>query len=179
MLNTKEKYIKEVVSAMQEKFGYENKLAVPKIEKITINTGIGKIIKESDKVNEIIDALTEITGQKPVKTTARKAIAGFKTREGQEVGIKVSLHGKRMWQFIDRLINTAFPRTKDFQGIDIKKAVDSAGNLNVGIKEHIIFPEIHPEKVKNIFSFQINITTTADNKKEGVELFKLLGFPLK
>lgn len=179
MLNTKDKFRKEVVPVMRKKFGYGNDMAVPVISKVVVNVGIGKIYKEAEKMNEIMEALTTITGQKPIKTQAKKAIAGFKIRENQEVGIKVTLRGKRMWQFIDRLINAAFPRTRDFQGINKAKAVDTSGNLNVGIKEHVIFPEIQQEKVKHIFSFQVNVTTTAQNKEEGTELLTLLGFPLK
>ncbi|GBE16280.1 50S ribosomal protein L5 [bacterium BMS3Abin15] len=179
MLNFKERYIKKVIPAMKDKFGYGNDMAVPKIEKVIINVGIGSASGEAERVEEIVSSLREITGQNPVKTKAKKAISGFKIRAGQEVGIKITLRGKRMWHFIDRLVDIAFPRTRDFQGIDSSKSIDSSGNLNVGIKEHIVFPEIHPEKVKNIFSFQINVATTAKNKKEGKELFKSLGFPLK
>lgn len=179
MLNSKEKYIKNVVPAMRKKFGYGNNMAVPAISKVVVNIGIGKIYKEAEKISEVTEALTAITGQKPIKTTAKKAIAGFKVRENQEVGMKVTLRGRRMWNFIDRLINAAFPRTRDFQGIDKARAVDGAGNLNIGIKEHVIFPEIHQEKVKNIFSFQATIVTTAKNKEEGAELLALMGFPLK
>lgn len=178
-ITTKEKYIKDVMPAMKDKFGYGNNMAVPSINKIVVNVGVGKIYKEADKMDEIFEALTVITGQKPVKTQAKKAIAGFKVRAKQEVGIKVTLRGKRMWSFVDRMINTAFPRTRDFQGIDKSRSVDGDGNLNIGIKEHVIFPEIHPEKVKNIFSFQITVVTTAKNKEEGVELMTLMGFPLK
>ena len=174
----KEKYTKNAVPALMEKFGYGNILAVPKIKKVVVNVGVGKIIKETDKVEEVFNSLREMTGQQPIKTKAKKAISGFKIREGLEVGMKVTLRGKRMWQFIDRLVNVALPRTRDFQGIE-PRAVDEKGNLNVGIKEHIIFPEISPEKVKNIFSFQVTIATTAKSKEEGIELFKSLGFPIK
>jgi large subunit ribosomal protein L5 len=174
----KEKYLKKAVPGLMEKFGYGNILAVPKIKKLVVNAGVGKILKETDKVDEILNSLREMTGQQPIKTKAKKAISGFKIREGLEVGMKVTLRGKRMWQFIDRLVNVALPRTRDFQGIETS-AVDARGNLNIGIKEHIIFPEISPEKVKNIFSFQVTIVTTTKNKEEGIELFKLLGFPIK
>lgn len=179
MLNAKEKYKKDIVPAMRKKFNYGNDLAVPRIEKVVVNAGVGKISKEADRINEVVESLEIITGQKAVKTQARKAISGFKIREKQEVGVKVTLRGKRMWNFIDRLVNVAFPRTRDFQGIDSSKAIDESGNLNIGIKEHVIFPEIHPEKVKNIFSFQVNVITTAKNREEGNELLKLMGFPLK
>lgn len=174
----KEKYIKEVVKAMKAEFGYSNDLAAPRILKVVVNAGIGKINKESDKIEEIISSIAEITGQKPVKTKARKAISGFKTRQGLEIGIKVTLRGKRMWQFLERLVNIALPRTRDFQGFE-EKSVDGRGNLNIGIKEHTIFPEISAEKVKNIFGLQITVVTNARSQKEGITLFKALGFPLK
>ncbi len=178
MQSLKEKYIKEVLPAMKKKFGYKNTMAVPRLEKAVVNVGVGKFLKESDKLDEIIAGITEITGQKPIKTKARKAISGFKIRQGLEVGVKVTLRGKRMWQFIDRLINAALPRTRDFQGIE-EKSVDEKGNLNIGIREHMIFPEISAEKVKNIFSFEISVVSSAKNKEEGKELYKLLGFPIK
>lgn len=174
----KEKYTKEVVKAMKGKFGYGNDLAVPRILKVVVNAGIGKISKESEKIEEIINSIAEITGQKPVKTKAHKAISGFKIRQGLEIGVKVTLCGTRMWQFLERLVNIALPRTRDFQGLE-EKSVDKRGNLNIGIKEHTIFPEIAAEKVKNIFGFQITVATNAKNHKEGIELFKALGFPIK
>ncbi|HBP01121.1 MAG: 50S ribosomal protein L5 [Candidatus Moranbacteria bacterium GW2011_GWE1_49_15] len=178
VVSTKEKYTKTVAAEMEKQFGYGNVMAVPKILKVTVNVGTGKIGKEGDRTQEVFDSVMSIAGQRPVKTKAKKAIAGFKTREGMEVGIKVTLRGKRMWSFMDRLINATLPRTKDFQGIPVS-SVDSNGNLNIGIKEHVIFPEISPEHVKTIFGMQITVTSTATNKKEGVELYRLLGFPLK
>jgi len=178
MISVKSKYAEKVVAKMKKKFGYKNDLEVPRIQKVVINSGIGKISKENDKIEEVIRSLSEIAGQKTIKTKAKKAISGFKVREGMDVGVAVTLRGKKMWWFIDRLINVALPRTRDFQGID-KKSVDSGGNLNIGIKEHMIFPEIIPEKVKHIFGFQINIVSTAKNREEGMELLKLLGFPIK
>jgi large subunit ribosomal protein L5 len=122
--------------------------------------------------------LAQITGQKPIKTKSHKAISGFKIRQGLEIGAKVTLRGKRMWQFIDRLIGATLPRIRDFQGIEAKN-IDQGGNLNIGIKEHIVFPEISPEKVKNIFGLQITVVASAKSREEGIELFKLLGFPVK
>ena len=177
-VSAKDKYVQTVVPEIQKEFGYDNVMAIPKIQKVVVNVGIGKITKENDKIEEVFNAITMITGQRPVKTKAKKAIAGFKVREGQEVGIKVTLRGNRMWHFIDRLINATLPRTRDFQGIS-KKTVDSNGNLNLGIKEHMIFPEISPEKVRYIFGMQVTVTTTAKSQKEGLVLFKSLGFPLK
>lgn len=174
----KSKYEKEVLPQLKEKFGYANNFEVPRIEKVTINVGIGRLEKEKDKIEELVGYIREITGQQPVKSKARKSIAGFKLREGTDVGIKVTLRGKKMWDFMDRLVNIAFPRTRDFQGIK-NSSLGARGNLNIGMKEHIVFPEIHPERVKNIFGFQINISNTAKNREEGETLFKLLGFPIK
>lgn len=175
---TRDKYKGHVLPEMKKKFGYKNDLAVPKINKVVVGCGIGKMLKEPDRVEEIIKALGLIAGQKPIKTKAKKAIAGFKIREGLDVGIKITLRGKKMWDFIDRIVNAALPRTRDFQGIDMK-SVDDRGNLNIGIKEHVIFPEISPEEVKTNFGFQITVVSTAKNKTEGLELFRLLGFPLR
>jgi large subunit ribosomal protein L5 len=178
IIPAKEKYAKTVVAEMEKQFGYANAMAVPRIQKVVVNVGIGRIVKENEKIEEVINSLTAITGQKAVKTKAKKAIAGFKVREGMEVGAKVTLRGKRMWDFIDRLINATLPRTRDFQGLN-KKAVDTGGNLNIGIKEHLIFPEISPERVKYIFGMQVTVTTTAKSQAEGIALFKAMGFPLK
>ena len=172
------KYNREVISRMKKKFGYSNDLAVPRIEKVVVNIGAGKFSKESDKMEDVMNSLQSITGQRPVKTKARKAIAGFKTRQGMEIGLKVTLRGKRMWDFIDRLVNSALPRTRDFRGISAS-SVDERGNLNIGIKDHVIFPEIFPEQIKNTFGLQVTMVATAKNKKEGTELFKLLGFPIR
>jgi large subunit ribosomal protein L5 len=178
IIPAKIKYSERVVPAMMKEFGYRNKMAVPKIEKLVINTGTGKIQKETEKIEEIITTFREISGQKPIRSKAKKAISGFKIREGLEIGVRVTLRGTRMWNFIDRLVNTALPRTRDFQGINLS-SVDSKGNLNLGIKEHTIFPEVVLEKVKNIFGLQVVITTSAQSQKEGEFLFRQLGFPLK
>jgi large subunit ribosomal protein L5 len=171
-------YSEKAVPALQKEFGIKNLMAVPRVGKIVVNVGIGKILKDAKRVEEVFASLETITGQKTLKTKARKAIANFKTREGLEIGACVTLHGKRMWDFLDRLVNVALPRTRDFQGIP-KSAVDQSGNCNIGIKEHLVFPEIIPEKVQNIFSFQINIVTTAKNKEQGEALFRHLGLPLQ
>lgn len=173
----KQVYTETVVPALKKELGIKNVMAVPRIGKVVVNVGTGKILKDTKRVDDVVASLEAITGQKVLQTKARKAIAGFKTREGLEVGARVTLHGKRMWDFLDRLFNVALPRVRDFQGIP-KSAIDQSGNCNIGIKEHVVFPEIVPEKVQNIFSFQVNIVTTAKNKKEGEALFRLLGLPL-
>lgn len=171
-------YSKKAVSALTEKFGYTNVFEVPKIEKVVVNVGVGKFLKEPKRVEEIVASLEAITGQKVVLTKAKKAIAGFKIREGLEVGAKVTLRGQRMWNFLDRLVKTALPRVRDFQGLE-KSVVDTYGNLNTGLREHMVFPEIAPEKVQTIFGFQVIVTTTAKNREEGRELFRALGFPIR
>lgn len=175
---TRKTYSDKVVPALKQELGIENPMAVPRVGKVVVNVGTGKILKDTKRVEEVIASLEAITGQKVPQTRARKAIAGFKTREGLEVGARVTLHGKRMWDFLDRLFNVALPRVRDFQGIP-RSAIDQGGNCNLGIKEHMVFPEIVAEKVQHIFSFQVNIVTTAKNKTEGEALFRLLGLPLQ
>jgi len=174
----KEKYNKKVVPELKEKFRVSNVMAVPKILKVTLNTGMGKYLKEKEAVDEIASNLKVISGQKIVFTKSKKSISGFKIRQGQEIGASVTLRGERMWNFLERLIVAALPRVRDFRGID-QKNIDQKGNLNMALKEQIVFPEIVPENVKTIFGFQINVTTSAKTKEEGLELLKLLGFPIK
>jgi large subunit ribosomal protein L5 len=173
-----EKYRKEVVPAMKDKFGYKSSMAVPKLTKITLNIGTGRIAKDSKAIERIEKDLVKMSGQKPVIRKAKKSIAGFKLREGSNVGMVVTLRGKRMYDFMDRLIAIALPRSRDFRGIE-HSAVDQHGNLNIGIREHNIFPEISYESLKDIFGFQVTATTTAHTKAEGVMLFTLLGVPFK
>lgn len=174
----REKYNKEVVAELKKEFKLRNNLEVPRIEKVVVNVGIGKFLKDGNQVKDVEESIKVITGQKPLFTKSRKSIAGFKIREGLEVGIKVTLRGKRMWDFIERLIGAAIPRVRDFQGIK-ETAVDESGNLNIGIKEHLIFPEIAPEFVKNIFSLQVTVVTSAHSKEKGLALFRKLGFPIE
>lgn len=179
-----EKYKKEVVPAMMEKFGYKSPMAVPKIKKVIINTGFGrtaagKTTDEQKKIqNAILEDLGLICGQKAVLKAAKKSISSFKIREGQPIGAAVTLRKKKMYDFLERLIQITLPRSRDFQGID-QKSFDKRGNLTVGVKEHIIFSEVSPEKAKNIFGLEIVVATNAHDKKEGVELLKLMGFPIK
>jgi large subunit ribosomal protein L5 len=172
------KYRKEIAPAMQKKFGIENVMAVPKIDKVVVNIGIGKMTKDDKFIKKVEKDLGLLSGQKPIFKKAKKSIAGFKLREGVNIGLMVTLRGKRMYDFIDRLINIALPRSKDFRGIDSVN-FDSKGNLNLGVKEHSIFPEIHYESLKDIFSLQITVVTTAKKREQGIELLKLIGFPIK
>jgi large subunit ribosomal protein L5 len=178
-MNTlKEKYNKDAKKFFQDKFSDLNVMAIPKIAKVVINCGIGKMAKEKDAMEEIFKSIKEITGQSPVYAKAKKSISGFKSREGQEVGIVVTLRGERMWSFLERLIGSALPRIRDFRGIDVNN-FDNRGNLNLAIREQIVFPEISPENVKTIYGFQITIVTTAKSKDEGIDLLRTLGFPIK
>lgn len=178
MENYKEKYNKKVVPEMKKKFGLKNDFQVPKIKKIVVNAGIGKFIKDSNLVADVKNSMAVICGQKPLMAKAKQSIAGFKIREGQEIGMKATLRGKRMWDFMERLVGAAIPRTRDFQGIK-ESAVDANGNLNLGIREHVIFPEILPENVKNMLSIQVTIVVDVKNREMGMELFKLMNFPIK
>ncbi|HOA47649.1 MAG TPA: 50S ribosomal protein L5 [Candidatus Paceibacterota bacterium] len=184
MLSLKEKYNKEVIPLMVKKFGYKSIMAVPKIKKVAVNVGIGKILESVDPskreniIKDISSNLALICGQKPVVTKARKAIAGFKIREGSPVGIKVVLRKDRMYDFLERVINLALPRSRDFQGIS-QKSIDKKGNLTIGIKEHIVFPEVKPENSKVIFGMEVTVVVEAKKREEALELYKLLGFPLK
>lgn len=174
---TKEVYAQSVES-LQKALELENIMEVPRIQKIIVNSGIGRITKESEKVKEVIDSITRITGQKPLITKAKKSIAGFKIREGQDIGVKVTLRGQRMWDFFGRLVNTALPRVRDFQGVTLT-SVDSNGNLNLGLNDHTVFPEIIPEQVRYIFGFQVTVVSSAKNREEGEALFRALGVPLQ
>lgn len=177
-MNLQEKYKKEVVVKMMDRFGYKNKMAVPRIEKVVINTGIGRFLQDEKAVEEIEKDLSMIVGQKPVFTQAKKAISGFKIRKNLKVGIAATLRGQRAFNFLERFIGLALPRSRDFRGIE-PKSVDERGSLNMGIKEQIIFPEISHENIRNIFGLQVTVKTTAASHEEGLELFKLLGFPMK
>jgi len=184
MLRLKEKYKKEVIPQMMEKFGYKNPMAVPKIEKVVLNTSFGKLVsgktsEEQKKIYQpILEDLALICGQKPILKGAKKSISTFKIREGLPIGATVTLRRKRSADFLERLIHIALPRSRDFRGID-PKSIDKKGNLTIGIKEHITFPEILPERAKTIFGLEVTVVTNAKSREEGIELLRLLGFPIK
>ena len=182
MTNSKEKYYKEVIPKMKEVFGYKNNLAVPKIIKIVINTGVGRMSQQpnfQDKIlPELIKELSLITGQKPKSTAAKKSIAGFKIRQGQIVGLAAVLRRGRMYDFLDRMIKIVLPRLKDFRGIDLKN-IDKKGNLSIGLREHLVFPEINQETSKFYFGLEITIVSNAKKRDEAIELYRLMGIPLK
>jgi len=177
MNRLQEKYQKVIMPALREKFGYKNNLAIPRVAKVVVNVGTGPGLKDA-KYNEVVEnTLMRITGQRPVKTAAKKSISNFKIREGLIVGMMVTLRGKRMYDFIDKLVNITFPRVRDFRGLDAK-SIDGKGNLNIGFREHISFPEIKSDEIEKIHGLQVTIATTAKTREEGQELLKLLGFPL-
>lgn len=177
-LTVKEKEIK-AFELMKGNFHYKNAMAAPKLKKIVINSGTGTAVKKDKNKNDLIsDRLAKITGQKPAPRGAKKSVASFKIRQGDPIGIVVTMRGKRMYAFLEKLINVALPRTKDFRGIN-RKAVDSIGNLTMGIKEHTIFPETADEDIKDVFGLAITVVSSAKNKKEGTTFFELLGVPFK
>lgn len=178
METVKEKMSK-VFDSLKGDFGYKNKMAAPKIEKVIISTGTGSKMRNDKNRNDFIaERLSKITGQKPSLRPAKKSIAQFKLREGDPVGLSVTLRGEKMYSFLDKLVNIALPRTKDFRGID-PKIIDNIGNLTLGIKEHTIFPETGDEEIKDVFGMAITIVTTAKDKKEARAVFDLIGMPFK
>jgi len=169
-------YDAEIAKAMTEKFGYSNVMEVPKIEKITLNMGVGEATQDKKKVTSAAEEMELIAGQKPVITKAKKSIAQFKLREGMPIGAKVTLRRERMYEFVDRLINIALPRVRDFRGLN-PKSFDGRGNYAFGIKEQIIFPEISYDRVDKVRGMDIIVTTTAKTDDEARELLRLFGFP--
>jgi large subunit ribosomal protein L5 len=174
----KEHYQKKVISALTKEFGYKNVMAVPKIEKISLNIGMGEATQNPKLMDGAVNELAQIAGQKPVVTKARKSIAAFKLREGMSIGCTVTLRGNRMYEFLDRLVNVALPRVRDFRGVS-SKSFDGRGNYTLGIKDQLIFPEIDYNKVEKIKGMNISITTTARTDAEGLALLKHLGMPFR
>lgn len=169
----------EAFDLMKKDFHYKNKLQAPRLEKVTISIATGRAMKQDKKKNEfVIGRLTKIVGQKAVETQAKKAIASYKTRIGDKIGVMVTLRGPRMYGFLEKLLNVSLPRTKDFRGIK-KESVDQIGNITFGIKEHTIFPEIRDEELKDIFGMAVTITTTAKTKAEATKFFEIIGIPFK
>ncbi len=173
-----EKYKKEVVPALNEKFGYKNVMQLPKIEKVIINMGVGEAVGNPKALDAAVSDLTIISGQKPLLTRAKKSLAAWKLREGMPIGCKVTLRGVRMYQFLDKFMNVALPRVRDFRGVS-DKAFDGRGNYAVGLKEQLIFPEIEYDKIDKIRGMNIVIVTTAKTDEEARELLKLMGMPFK
>lgn len=176
MPRLKDTYISEVIPAMMKKFGYKNVMQVPKLEKIVINMGLGDTKDNSKGLESAVNDLTIIAGQKPVVTKAKKSVANFKVREGMKIGAKVTLRGKRMYEFADRLMSVALPRVRDFRGIS-PKSFDGRGNFAMGLKEQLVFPEIVYDNVDKIRGMDIIMVTTAQTDEEARELLSLLGMP--
>ena len=178
MERLKEQYSKTIVPALQKQLGVPNVHSVPRLQKVTVNVGLGSGLKDKAFLEAVESTLTRITGQKPVYTKARLSIAGFKIREEMNVGMKVTIRGPRMYDFIEKLVGVTFARIRDFRGID-PKSVDTAGNFNYGFKEHIAFPEVNSDEVDRLHGLQVTITTSATSREEGLALFEALGFPFK
>lgn len=177
-MSLREKYNQEVIPKVKEQFKYGNSLQVPRLKRIVVNVGIGKIREQENSVKAVEEDLRRITGQQPVFVAAKQAIAGFKVKQGDKVGVKVTLRGKKMWEFLERLITAALPRVKDFSGI-AEKNFDARGNCSVGIKEHTVFPEINPDETNFVFGLQATIVMNAKKKEEGMAVLRALGFPIK
>ncbi len=171
-------YKDTVATELQKKFGYKSVMQVPRIEKITLNMGVGEAISDKKVLEHATNDLTAISGQKPLTTVARKSVAGFKIREGYPIGTKVTLRGERMWEFLERLISISIPRIRDFRGLN-PKSFDGRGNYSMGVREQIIFPEIEYDKIDKIRGLDITITTSAKDNEEGLALLSAFEFPFK
>ena len=174
----KERYEKEILPGLAEKLGRKNRLSLPRLEKIVINMGVGSAITEKKHLDEAVQALAQIAGQKPVVTLARKSIAGFKLREGMPIGCKVTLRGDRMFEFLDRLISIAIPRVRDFRGLN-PKAFDGRGNYTMGLSEQLVFPELNPDKYTRPQGMDITIVIKSSTNDESCELLRAFGMPFK
>jgi large subunit ribosomal protein L5 len=172
----KEQYETQVVEEMVKAFNYRNKMQVPRLEKIVVNIGVGEALQNAKALDAAVEDLRVITGQQPVVTKARKSIAGFKLREGRQIGAKVTVRGNRMWDFMDRLCNIALPRRRDFRGVS-PNSFDGRGNYTLGLREQLVFPEVSYDKIDKIRGMEITIVTTAQTDEEGRRLLALLGMP--
>ncbi|MCK4540116.1 50S ribosomal protein L5 [Candidatus Parcubacteria bacterium] len=177
-MRLQEKYKKNILPKLKSKFSYKNDFEAPCLEKVVVNVGFGRHNKEKAYIDNVVKSLTRITGQKPILTKAKKSIASFKIREGMTIGACVILRGSRMYDFVEKFVNVTFPRVRDFRGIS-EKHVDENGNMTIGIKEHIVFPEINVDEIDNVFGLEVSLATTAKTKESGLELFRLMGFPFK
>jgi large subunit ribosomal protein L5 len=178
MARLKDQYREEVAPALKERFGIENPMRVPRLEKIVVNMGVGEAAQNSRALDGALEDLAKITGQKPQLRRARKSIAGFKIREGMPVGARVTLRGERMWEFLDRLISVALPRVRDFRGIS-PNSFDGRGNFALGLKEQLIFPEISYDSIDTTRGLDVAVVTTAQTDEEARELLRLLGMPFR
>ena len=173
------KFKKKIRLKLKKELGIKNIMAVPKVEKVVINIGLGKAVQDKKWIELSENILKKISGQKPIMIKARKSISNFKIREGNIIGSKVTLRGQRMYDFLEKLINSAIPRFKDFYGLDQKKGFDGHGNYTLGLKEHIVFPEIGMDDIDKVHGLEVTLVTSAQDNKEGLALLKVLGFPFK
>lgn len=178
MNRLKERYQKEVVPALNKAFQFRNAMEVPRIQKVVVNIGLGEAMDNSKALEAAVGDMTTITGQKPIQTKARKSIANFKLREGYVIGVKVTLRGERMWAFLDRLVNIALPRVRDFRGIS-PDAFDGRGNYTLGLRDQLIFPEIEYDKIDKLRGMEITVVTTAQNDEHSRAMLKFLGMPFR
>lgn len=177
-MTPKEKFKKKIIPELKKQFGLKNDLEVPRIEKVVLNVGLGKSLKDANFLDNVESTLMRITGQKPIKTKAKKSISNFKIRKGMVIGLKVTLRGQRMYDFLEKLVNVVLPRVRDFRGLTAK-AIDQGGNLNIGIKEHLAFPEIKADEIEKLHGLEIAVVTTAKSREEGRALLVAFGFPFK
>jgi large subunit ribosomal protein L5 len=178
MSRLKERYREEAIPAMMKEFGYSNVMQVPRISKIVLNVGVGEALDNAKALDFVVQDVATITGQQPVITRARKSIANFKLREGRSIGVKVTLRGDRMWSFLDRMMNIALPRRRDFRGVS-PDSFDGRGNYSLGFREQLVFPEVNYDKIDKIRGFEVSIVTTAQTDEEGHRLLALLGMPFR
>jgi large subunit ribosomal protein L5 len=174
----KERYVEEIVPALAKSLNMDNIMQVPRIEKVVVNIGVGEALDNAKALDAAVADMTQITGQKPIVTRARKSIANFKLREGRQIGVKVTLRGERMWAFLDRLMNIALPRVRDFRGIS-PNSFDGRGNYTLGLHEQLVFPEINYDTIDKIRGMEVSIVTTARTDEEGRQLLQLIGMPFK
>ena len=176
MLILKERYRDEVVPAMMKEFSYSNVMQVPRLDKVVVNVGVGEALDNAKALDFVVQDISTITGQRPIIMRAKKSVANFKLREGRSIGVKVTLRGKRMWSFLDRMVNVALPRRRDFRGIS-PDSFDGRGNYSIGFREQLVFPEIDYDKIDKIRGFEVSVVTTAQTDEEGYRLLSLLGMP--
>lgn len=174
----RERYVKEVAPALKDALGLQNVMQIPRVEKVVVNIGVGEALDNAKALDAAVADMNQITGQKPVVTKARKSIAAFKLREGRAIGVKVTLRGERMWSFLDRLMNVALPRVRDFRGIS-PNSFDGRGNYTLGLREQLVFPEIEYDKIDKLRGMEITIVTSARNDDEARQLLTMMGMPFR
>ncbi len=177
-MKLEEQYKKEILPKLKEEFKYKNDLQAPRLLKAVINVGFGRHAKDKAYIDNVINSLARISGQQPVLTAAKKSVSAFKIRTGMKIGAKVTLHGSKMYDFVEKLIKISFPRVRDFRGIS-ESCVDEQGNLNVGFKEHLAFPEVGADDVENVFGLEVSVVTATDNRDAALKMFKMMQVPFK